>query len=142
LLIFAVTSTTNYPKYLANWSGIGSNSPVFAYSFGLTLFSIAGIPPMAGFFSKFFVLLSIISKEYFLTSILIVLISSIACFYYLRLLKIIFFKNIVKNSFWLSNSSRKIGEFIISFLVTLNVIFFAFPDFLSYFCLVLGLILF
>lgn len=99
LLIFAVTSTTNYPKYLANWSAIGGNNPVFAYTFGLILFSIAGIPPLAGFFSKFFVLLSIISKDYLLTSIIIVLISSLACFYYLRLLKMIFFRSNSNMSF-------------------------------------------
>jgi NADH-quinone oxidoreductase subunit N len=97
---------------------------------------------MAGFFSKFLVLLSIISKEYFLSSIIIVLISSMACFYYLRLLKMVFFKNNVKSDFWVSGSSRKIGELVISLLVTFNVLFFVFPDSLSYFCLVLGLILF
>ena len=142
LLIFAVTSTTNYPKYLANWSAIGANNPIFAYTFGLILFSIAGIPPLAGFFSKFFVLLAIISKSYFLTATMIVLISSLACFYYLRVLKMIFFKNSTKTNFWVSSSSRKTSEMVVCSLIILNVFFFVFPDFLSNFCLVLGILLF
>jgi NADH-quinone oxidoreductase subunit N len=108
----------------------------------LILFSIAGIPPLAGFFSKLFVLLSIVSEEYFLSSILIVLTSSVACFYYIRLLKVLFFKAGLKTSICLSNTSRKNSEIVICVLLTLNVLFFTFPDLLSNFCLVLGLILF
>jgi NADH-quinone oxidoreductase subunit N len=70
-----------------------------AATFTLILFSIAGIPPLAGFFSKLFVILSIISQEYYFTSFLVVIISSVACFYYIRLIKIFFFTKASKNSF-------------------------------------------
>jgi NADH:ubiquinone oxidoreductase subunit 2 (subunit N) len=68
-------------------------------SFAVTLFSIAGIPPLAGFFSKFLILFSFISQEYLITSVTIVLISSVACFYYIRLIKTFFFVKSSKNSF-------------------------------------------
>jgi NADH-quinone oxidoreductase subunit N len=87
-----------YPKYLANLTSIGLKNYLFAITFALILFSIAGIPPLAGFFSKFFVLLSIISQKYYVTSVIIVIISSIACFYYIRLIKIFFFVKTAKNS--------------------------------------------
>jgi NADH-quinone oxidoreductase subunit N len=91
LLILAAISTSNQPKYLANWTSFGIKNYVFAISFTIILFSIAGIPPLAGFFSKFFVLLSAISYEYYVSCLYIVFISSIACFYYIRLIKIFFF---------------------------------------------------
>jgi NADH:ubiquinone oxidoreductase subunit 2 (subunit N) len=71
-----------------------------------------------------------------------VLISSLACFYYLRLLKMIFFRSNSNMSFWLSSSSRKTSELVICSLIVFNVFFFVFPDFLSNLCLVLGVLLF
>jgi NADH-quinone oxidoreductase subunit N len=99
LLIFSTTATPNFPKYLANLTSFGLKNYTFAITFTLALFSIAGIPPLAGFFSKFFVLLSAISHSYVYTPILIVIISSVACFYYIRLIKIFFFVKDSKNSF-------------------------------------------
>jgi NADH-quinone oxidoreductase subunit N len=71
---------------------------VFAISFTFTLFSIAGIPPFVGFFSKFLVLLQLVSQNYIITALVIVIISSIACFYYIRLIKTFYFIKTTKNS--------------------------------------------
>jgi NADH-quinone oxidoreductase subunit N len=68
-------------------------------TFAFILFSIAGVPPLAGFFSKFMILLSTIGQEYFFTSLLVILMSSVACFYYIRLIKIFFFTKTSKNGF-------------------------------------------
>jgi NADH:ubiquinone oxidoreductase subunit 2 (subunit N) len=99
LLIFSTLKTSSYPKYLANLTSLGLKNYLFAISFALILFSIAGIPPLAGFFSKFFVLFTIVAQEYYVTSLIIILISSVACFYYIRLIKIFFFVKSSKNSF-------------------------------------------
>jgi len=99
LLIFSTLSTKSYPKYLANLTSLGLKNYLFAISFTLILFSIAGIPPLAGFFSKFFVLFSVISQKYYVTTFIIILISSVACFYYIRLIKIFFFIKVSKNNF-------------------------------------------
>jgi len=92
-LVYSTKSSSVYPKYLANWTSIGKNNAIFAFTFTIILFSIAGIPPLAGFFSKFFILSSIVANEFYLSGILIIILSSIACFYYIRLIKIIFFSN-------------------------------------------------
>jgi NADH-quinone oxidoreductase subunit N len=97
------------------------------------LFSIAGVPPLAGFFSKFFVLLSAISNSYFFTCFIIIFISSAACFYYIRLIKIFFFVKGSKNSFWLSHSSKQNSEGLIGTLMFANVCFFLRPDLISHF---------
>jgi len=71
---------------------------IFTIAFAFALFSVAGIPPLAGFFSKFFVLLSVISHEYYLTAISIIILSAIGCFYYIRLIKIFYFIGDRKNA--------------------------------------------
>jgi len=91
MLIFAVISVSRFPTYLASWTSSGLKNSVFLITFSLILFSIGGIPPLAGFFSKFLILLSFVTKQYYVTAIVIVLISSVACFYYIRLIKTFFF---------------------------------------------------
>lgn len=57
----------------------------------LLLLSMAGVPPLAGFYTKLCVLLSIIANDHVLVTVLIAIFSSIGCFYYIRLTKILFF---------------------------------------------------
>jgi NADH:ubiquinone oxidoreductase subunit 2 (subunit N) len=59
----------------------------------LCLLSIAGIPPLAGFFSKYLVLLSLVSNGFIILAAIAVVMSVIASFYYLRIIKIVWFKD-------------------------------------------------
>ena len=138
LLIFAVISVSRFPAYLASWTSSGLKNFVFVMTFTLVLFSIAGIPPLAGFFSKFLILLSVVSQEYYVTSIVIVLISSVACFYYIRLIKTFFFVKTSKNSFWISSTKRQHSEFIIGFLLFCNLFFVTRPELLSSFATIVS----
>ena len=72
-------------------SGISRENPVIALTLALTFISIAGIPPLAGFLSKWLILLAGMSNGYYLICILIVLSSVIAGVYYVRLVQIIYF---------------------------------------------------
>jgi|TARA_B110001452_G_C15240241_1_gene429353 NADH-quinone oxidoreductase subunit N len=87
------------PKYIINLAAIGSKNYIFALSFCVIIFSVAGVPPLAGFFSKFFILLALISSKYYAVSLIVIFFSSIACFYYIRLIKIMFFVKRSKNAF-------------------------------------------
>jgi len=62
---------------------------VFAASLVIVLFSISGLPPFVGFFSKFFILLSSLTQQFTLSSFFIIFFSAIASFYYLRVIKIL-----------------------------------------------------
>jgi len=99
ILIFAILSTKNFPAYLANWTANALKNRVFIFTFSLALFSIAGIPPLAGFFSKFLMIFSLVSNGFVVTATSVVIFSSIACFYYIRLIKMFFFVKTSKNSF-------------------------------------------
>jgi hypothetical protein len=57
----------------------------------------------------------------------------VACFYYIRLIKIFFFVKDSKNSFWLSHNVKQNTEILIGLLTFLNVCFFLRPDFISHF---------
>lgn len=67
-------------------SGIGRRHPAAALPFALFLFSLAGIPPTAGFFGKWFVFRSVIDNGYYALAVIALLNSVVAAYYYLRVL--------------------------------------------------------
>ena len=77
--------------FINDLQGLSKVHPLFAYTLAINLFSMAGIPPLAGFFSKFYILLSGFEASYNIIVIIAILFSVISAFYYLRIIKIIFF---------------------------------------------------
>lgn len=142
LLINAASATTIQPKYLINLSGIGSKNYIFAVTFALTILAVAGIPPLAGFFSKFFILLSVIGSEYYFTAMTIVVLSSISCFYYIRMVKLMFFVKDSKNCIWITNKTKKNSEILIGIFLFFILCYFLHPDLIIDFSIVMGLLLF
>jgi NADH-quinone oxidoreductase subunit N len=138
----AVT-TTIPPKYLINFSGIGSKNYIFAITFCLVILSVAGIPPLAGFFSKLFVLISVIGSHYYSVAVITIIFSAISCFYYIRLVKILFFaeKN-CKNDLWITNNRIKNTQNVIGCFLFFVLCFFIYPDLLVDFSFAVGLIFF
>ena len=86
-------------NYIVELAGLSRQDPLVAIVVGLSLFSMAGIPPLAGFFSKYFILLSLTASESYLLSLSLILGSVVACFYYLRLVKWVFFKDSASYSY-------------------------------------------
>ena len=72
-------------------SGLSKNHPMLAFGFLIILFSLAGIPPLAGFFAKFYIFLAVIEAKMFTLAIIGLLTTVISAFYYLRIIKIIYF---------------------------------------------------
>lgn len=86
-------SFKNTTYYLSDLSALSRKEPVLALTLTLSLFSIAGIPPLAGFISKYYILLSLIQNNYIVIATLTILFSVIACFYYIRIIQYMYFKN-------------------------------------------------
>jgi NADH-ubiquinone oxidoreductase chain 2 len=87
----AYSPTQNqYISHISRYSNIHSNPPL-ALSLGISLFSMAGIPPMVGFFGKWLVLYSATQSGYFLLPSIAILVSVISAGYYLRVIRVIFF---------------------------------------------------
>nr|WCH57837.1 NADH dehydrogenase subunit 2 [Hypnea edeniana] len=78
-------------RYLKEVEGLAKVNPTIAIIFSIILFSMAGVPPLAGFFAKFFVLLSALQAGALGIAIFIVLMSCVACFYYIQIIKIMYF---------------------------------------------------
>jgi NADH-quinone oxidoreductase subunit N len=72
-------------------AGISRTNPVLAFMFAMLMFSLAGIPPLAGFFAKFYVFLAAIQAGLYLLAVIGVLASVVGAYYYLRIVKIIYF---------------------------------------------------
>lgn len=76
-------------------SGLSHNSPVLAYSMAILMLSMAGIPPLAGFFGKLFIFEAAVASEFYILATLGVLTSVVAAYYYLRIIKVMFFDEAV-----------------------------------------------
>jgi NADH-quinone oxidoreductase subunit N len=72
-------------------AGLSRNSPMMAFLLAMLLFSLAGIPPLAGFFAKFYVFLAAINAGLYALAVIGVILSVVAAYYYLRIVKIMYF---------------------------------------------------
>ena len=72
-------------------SGLSKNHPILSLSFLVIFFSLAGIPPLAGFFAKFYIFMAVIESKMYALAIIGLLTTVVSAFYYLRIIKIIYF---------------------------------------------------
>jgi NADH-quinone oxidoreductase subunit N len=77
--------------YLKDLTILTNSNPLIALSIAFVFFSMAGIPPLAGFFSKMFLFIVAIQSSMYTIAIIVVLTSVISCFYYIRVIKLVFF---------------------------------------------------
>ena len=89
--LFMLKRNDQYYERIEDLSGLSKNHPVLAFSMLIILFSLAGIPPLAGFFAKFYIFMAVIERSMYFLAILGLLSTVIAAFYYLRIIKIIYF---------------------------------------------------
>ncbi len=76
---------------IADLSGLARTQPRLALAFAIFMLSLAGIPPLAGFFAKFYVFLAAVEAHLYIPAVIGVLASVIGAYYYLRIVKIIYF---------------------------------------------------
>lgn len=103
----------NKIKYIADLSYIFKYNKTLGLTFVITMFSMAGIPPMAGFLAKFFSFFVCIKNNLYLLAIIGVLLSIICTFYYIKFLKVIYFENNTKFLI-LNNNLSKSTALVIS----------------------------
>ena len=89
--LFMLRRDEKYFENIEDLSGLSKNHPILSFSFLIVLFSLAGIPPLAGFFAKFYIFSAVIEQSMYFLAITGLLSTVIAAFYYLRLIKIIYF---------------------------------------------------
>jgi len=91
-MILAVRDKDNIAAVkLSDFAGLSRKSKTTSYGLAFMLFSMAGIPPMAGFFGKLFVFKALVTTEHYILAVIGVSVSVVAAYYYLKLIKIMFF---------------------------------------------------
>ena len=110
---------------LTGLNGLKASSRSKAISMLVFLFSLAGIPPFAGFFAKFFILSASINEGFYILSIIAVISSVIAAFYYLSVIKNMFF-NELETELLLDNN--RLSSFIFISSAIIITLFFFYPD--------------
>lgn len=113
-------------KTIFDLNVLSKNNKILSVFLALNLFSIAGIPPLMGFFSKLFILNVLILNEFFFSTFIILILSVISVFYYIRLIKILFF-DLNSNFIFLKKPSKWLSVIIVN-LSILNFLFFFFPN--------------
>ena len=114
-----------YFEQIDDLSGLSKNHPLLSLSLLIILFSLAGIPPLAGFFAKFYIFKSVLEQSMFFLAIVGLLSTVVAAFYYLRLIKIMYFdkekeKYDTDHGLWL--------KFSLGASTLLILIYFIFPS--------------
>ncbi len=126
--IFLMKKDGIYTEEINDLSGISKKNPLIAMSFLIILFSLAGIPPLGGFFAKFYVFMSVIENEMYALAIVGLLTTVISAFYYLRIIKIIYFDEIEKKFDQVKSINITSSIFISCFIL---ITFFLYPSFLN-----------
>jgi len=112
-----------YVENIADLAGAARTSPTMAFFLAMLLFSLAGIPPLAGFFAKFYVFLAAIKAGLYTLAVIGVLTSVVGAFYYLSIVKTMYFDDPVEGF------ARMPGLLALVLIVSglINLLFFAYP---------------
>ena len=89
--IFMMRRKDIFYEDIQDLSGLSKNHPIISFCLLVLLFSLAGIPPLAGFFAKFYIFMAVIKAEMYTLAIMGLITTVISAFYYLRIIKIIYF---------------------------------------------------
>jgi NADH-quinone oxidoreductase subunit N len=95
-VILAMRRSTGMVESIDQLSGLARNHPTMAFFLAMLLFSMAGVPPLAGFFAKFYVFLAAIKAGLYVLAVIGVLASVVGAYYYLTIIKIMYFDDAVE----------------------------------------------
>ena len=126
--IILVLRKYNYKKLklITDLISLNKNNLLLVSFLALSLFSIAGIPPLMGFYSKMYIFFSAVEFELFFFILFMLILSMIGAFYYVRLIKLLFF-DLNKNYIFLIEPTKEIA-YIIVLTGFINILFFCFPN--------------
>ena len=126
--LYLLKKDGEYKENISDLSGVSKKHPLLAISFLIILFSLAGIPPLGGFFAKFYVFSAVLEQKMFTLAIIGLLTTVISAFYYLKIIKIIYFDDSAI-TFDIVKNKRAQASIFISCSILLT--FFLYPSILN-----------
>jgi NADH-quinone oxidoreductase subunit N len=102
-------------------SGLGQTHPLMAAFISIFMFSLAGIPPLAGFFAKWYVIIPIITQGHFILGVIAVIASVVGAYYYIRIVKLMYFDQPVEGFLPQKSYAMKMIVFVAALLIVLFI---------------------
>jgi NADH-quinone oxidoreductase subunit N len=122
-VILAMSRNGQALEQISDFAGLSRTNPLMAFFFAMLLFSLAGIPPLAGFFAKFYVFTAAIKAGFFTLSVIGVITSVVGAFYYLNVIKVMYFDERAEATDAVHIELRS----VVAVTALFNMLFFAYP---------------
>jgi NADH-quinone oxidoreductase subunit N len=122
-IIIAMKRNGQAVEQISDFAGLSRTNPVLAFFFAMFLFSLAGVPPLAGFFGKFYVFVAAIKAGLFTLAVIGVLTSVVGAFYYLSIVKVMYFDEPLPKL----DSPRLELRTVLAVTGLFNILFFVYP---------------
>jgi NADH-quinone oxidoreductase subunit N len=116
-IITHITSNSNGIEKITDLAGLSKTHPYFAFLILITMLSSAGIPPLIGFHAKLMVIKSLIGSSYITLSIIVVIMTVVSAYYYLKVIKTIYFDDREDLISTYSNNSIVLSINVLSLIV-------------------------
>ena len=126
--LYLLKKDGEYKENISDLSGISKKHPMLSISFLIILFSLAGIPPLGGFFAKFYIFTAVLEQEMYALAIIGLLTTVISAVYYLKIIKTIYFDNSVIT---FDPTKNKFAQFSIFISCGILLTFFLHPSVLN-----------
>ncbi len=123
--LYLLKKDGQYKESISDLSGISKKHPILAISLLIILFSLAGIPPLGGFFAKFYVFVAVLEQEMYTLAIIGLLTTVMSAFYYLKIIKTIYFDD---SAITFDLTKNKKAQFSIFASCIFLVTFFLYPS--------------
>jgi NADH-quinone oxidoreductase subunit N len=122
-VVLSMRRKGGYVEQISDLAGLSRTHPAIAFFLAMLLFSLAGIPPLAGFFAKFYVFLAAIKAGLYLLAVIGVLASVVGAYYYLLIIKVMYFDEPAERFEPMHNELKAV--LVVSGLF--NILFFIYP---------------
>ncbi len=126
--LYLLKKDGQYKENISDLSGISKKHPLLSISLLIILFSLAGVPPLGGFFAKFFVFVAVLEHEMYALAIIGLLTTVMSAFYYLKIIKIIYFDD---SAITFETTKNRSAQISIVATCTILVTFFLYPSILN-----------
>ena len=123
--LYLLKKDGQYKENISDLSGISKKHPVLAISFLIILFSLAGVPPLGGFFAKFYVFVAVLEQQMYALAIIGLVTTVMSAFYYLKIIKTIYFED---NVITFDPARNKFAQLSIILSCGILLTFFLYPS--------------
>ena len=128
-ILLSLKSTKKFVENIDELSGLSKSNPIIGISIAVIMLSMAGIPPFIGFFAKFYIFIAALNNGLVMLAILGVLASVISSYYYLRIIKVMYFDDLKTDSSFSFTISIQ-SKIILILTIFLMTFFVFYPSFL------------